>query len=151
MKLVQGRLGIEVSPRAKAAISQAALASQDGNETGGLLLGRDPENTGSIEVVRAAGPGPRATRKPGYFLRDLIYSQRLARLAYEREGLQWIGDWHTHPKGPAHPSTSDVAVYARHLSDRDLDFEAFVAIIVTPHEEHGWDECRLNKFVYQAR
>jgi hypothetical protein len=32
-----------------------------------------------------------------------------------------------------------------------LDFEAFVAIIVTPHEEHGWDECRLNKFVYQAR
>jgi integrative and conjugative element protein (TIGR02256 family) len=141
---------VAVSAGARDAISNAALISRDGRETGGILLGRDPGEKGEIEVVRAAGPGPRAIRRPSYFLRDLNYSRRLARLAYERDRLQWVGDWHTHPHGPDIPSVFDLLTYARHLDDVELKFEAFVAVIVTPNSRFDWGKCRLNSFVYSA-
>jgi hypothetical protein len=148
--ILDGRFSIELAPSARAAIATAAALSEDGKETGGILLGRDPNAGGLIEVLLAAGPGTQAIRGPSYFLRDLHYSRRLARLAYEREGLQWVGDWHTHPRGPAGPSDFDLQTYASHLSDRELNFEAFVAVIVTPHAEFGWGKCQLSAFVYSA-
>lgn len=141
----------ELAPRARAAIATAAALSEDGNETGGILLGRDPDTEGVIKVMLAAGPGPKAIRSRSYFLRDLHYSRRLARLAYDREGLQWVGDWHTHPLGPANPSSFDLHTYTSHLFDRELDFEAFVAVIVTPDAEFGWEHCQLSSHVYAAQ
>lgn len=145
-----GRFSIELAPSARAAIATASVLSEDGNETGGILLGRDPNAAGLIKVLLAAGPGPQAIRCPSYFLRDLHYSRRLARLAYEREGLQWVGDWHTHPRGPACPSSFDLRTYTSHLFDQELNFEAFVSVIVTPHSKFGWTRCHLNTFVYAS-
>jgi proteasome lid subunit RPN8/RPN11 len=148
--ILDGRFSIELAPGARAAIAKAAALSEDGQETGGILLGRDPDAEGLIEVLLAAGPGPHAIRSPSYFLRDLHYSRRLARLVYEREGLQWVGDWHTHPRGPVCPSSFDLWTYAAHLFDRELNFEAFVAVIVTPHAEFDWHRCQLNTYAYSA-
>lgn len=144
------RFSARLRPSALAAIGTAATVSADGRETGGILLGRDSGDDGVIEVVRAAGPGPVAIRRHSYFLRDLAYTKRLARLAFEREGLQWVGDWHTHPRGPDRPSDFDLATYARHLADPELGFDAFVAMIVTPYPQHEWGGCRLSTFVYTA-
>lgn len=148
--ILDGRFSVELAPGARAAIATAAALSEDGKETGGILLGRDPNAGGLIEVLLAAGPGPQAIRRPSYFLRDLHYSCRLARLAYEREELQWVGDWHTHPRGRASPSGFDLQTYASHLADRELSFEAFVAVIVTPHEEFSWGKCQLSTFVISS-
>lgn len=143
-----GEFSVEFAPGVPEAMRKAAALSMDGRETGGILLGRDPEVDGLIKVVRAAGPGPRAIRDRSFFLRDLRYSRRLARLAYEREGLQWVGDWHTHPRGPRGPSGFDLRTYASHLSDSELKFKAFVAVIVTPGHEEEWDECQLSTNVF---
>lgn len=149
MSVIQiGEFSIGFGPGVQAAIATAAALSVDGRETGGILLGRDPDAVGLIKVVCASGPGPHAIRGPSSFLRDLNYSRRLARLAYERERLQWVGDWHTHPQGPRVPSAFDLRTYASHLSNPELNFEAFVAVIVTPDHEQGWDRCQLNASVF---
>lgn len=148
--ILDRRFSIELTQGARAAIAAAAALSEDGKETGGILLGRDPDAEGIIEVLLAAGPGPQALRGRSYFLRDLHYSRRLARLAYEREGLQWVGDWHTHPRGPASPSNFDLHTYTSHLSDRELNFEAFVAVIVTPDAKFGWGKSQLRTYAYAA-
>jgi integrative and conjugative element protein (TIGR02256 family) len=143
-----GKFSVRFAPGVQAAITKASALSVDGLETGGILLGRDPNPDGLIEAVRAAGPGPHAIRGRSCFLRDLSYSRRLARLAFEREGLQWVGDWHTHPRGPQGPSDFDLRTYASHLCDPELNFEAFVAVIVTPVQEQDWDGCLLNANVF---
>nr|WP_256433564.1 Mov34/MPN/PAD-1 family protein [Myxococcus sp. CA040A] len=74
-------------------------------ETGGLLLGQVVD--GEAHVLALTGPGRRARR---------------SRLGYESDGtrdtwlvarvhpqLRYLGDWHTHPGGPAVLSATDVA------------------------------------------
>lgn len=76
-------------------------------ETGGILLGTlEPWN---VTVAGHAGPG--AVRTPAFFLRDLEYAQQMAAVEFERSGAIWIGEWHTHPSGPQHPSATDLDTY----------------------------------------
>jgi hypothetical protein len=62
-----------------------AVRSSDGNETGGLLLGRVEPN-GTAKVRHAGGPGPAAVRSPAFFLRDLYHAQRTAANAFALDG-----------------------------------------------------------------
>ena len=129
---------------ARAAIIRNAAASADGRETGGILLGhhhRYPRPL--LDVVHAAGPGPLAARRAEFFRRDVRHAQAVADLAYRTDGSIWIGDWHTHPGGPALPSTTDLASYRSLLADADLDFEVFLTVIVTPDPATGWTRPRL--------
>lgn len=106
------------SPPPRAAISEAALevifretdVGNDGTETGGILLGFRAD---SFRVTVAGDPGRHAVRHEHSFLRDLRHSQHLAEAAWKRDRSQWIGEWHTHPTGPCHPSRADMLTYAR--------------------------------------
>jgi proteasome lid subunit RPN8/RPN11 len=77
-------------------------------------------------------------------LRDLDYSRRLADEAYDHDGSVWVGEWHTHPRGPAGPSHRDLRTYRELLLDTELAFEEFTAVIVTMDRSqlkmslHGW-------------
>ena len=118
------------------AIAVGARTSEDGNETGGIVLGHD---TGTEFVVTLAGdPGPNAIRTPNRFKRDLEHAQALADTAYDRDGSVWIGEWHTHPRGPAEPSSLDLRTYRSHLADPSLGFDRFLTLIVLPCHDHGW-------------
>lgn len=111
-------------------IAVESARSRDGNETGGILLGEVHAN--GIAQVRVAGEaGPRATRRPTYFLRDLEHARHLADKAFIRDGSVWIGEWHTHLHVPAVPSAQDLHTYQQLLSDPDLDFDVVISIIVT--------------------
>jgi integrative and conjugative element protein (TIGR02256 family) len=96
-------------------------------ETGGILLGR-PELGGYLVSV-AGGPGPNAIHEPDYFLRDLAYAQSLAMVAWTADRSQWIGDWHTHPRGSLRPSAADLRTYRQHLTDPELGFASFLSVI----------------------
>jgi integrative and conjugative element protein (TIGR02256 family) len=122
-------------------IRREAPASGDGSETGGILLGHDLDDT--IHVTIAGDPGPKAERRPDGFLRDLAHSRRLADDAYDEDGSVWIGEWHTHPSGPATPSDIDMNTYGQLLSDPELVFTRIVSIIVTACPVHGWSELTL--------
>lgn len=139
---------LSIADQAAEAMRCAATLSRDGLETGGILLGRDLDERGVIEVVVAGGPGPRALRERTRFSRDFDHSDRLAQLWYDRDGLQWVGDWHTHPHGPAGPSTVDLGSAAQLLADFELGFEAVVTVIVTPGMGGGWRRPRLHPYAF---
>lgn len=132
--LVSIKLDAEISD----AIKKMARKSEDGRETGGILLGHGPDGANVVHVKRAGDPGPKARREPGFFLRDLKYAQELADVAWVEDKTIWVGEWHTHLHGNPRPSQTDLATYAGHLAAAELEFEVFVSIIAVPDPERGW-------------
>ncbi|MFI7520629.1 Mov34/MPN/PAD-1 family protein [Micromonospora globbae] len=126
---------VHLTAVAHAVISRECGRSQDGNETGGILLGH--LHDGVAEVRVAGRPGPTAVRQPAFFLRDLGYAQQLAHDAFTHDGSIWVGEWHTHLAAAPVPSERDLATYARLLADPDLGFETVVAIIAVANPQ--WD------------
>ena len=136
---------VEIRPDAAARIAELAGVSVDGTETGGILLGRGPDASGQILVEEAGDPGPEADRRVDFFLRDLKHAQRLAAEAWERDKAIWVGEWHTHPKGPLQPSPRDLHTYVALMTDAALELRAFVSIIVVPDPD--WTTPRLLPWV----
>ncbi len=133
--------GVEILPEARRRICELAAQSEDGRETGGMLLGRGPDDHGVIVVEQAGDPGPKAQRRTDFFLRDLAHAKRLAEAAWQDGEAAWIGEWHTHPTGLKTPSPRDLVTYAGLLTDPELSFGAFVSIIVVPDPD--WTSPRL--------
>jgi integrative and conjugative element protein (TIGR02256 family) len=119
---------VVLASTAATTIRNEAVRSYDGNETGGILLGRIDD--GTAHVCRAGDPGPAAVRQPAFFLRDLSHAQQLATQAFAHDGSEWIGEWHTHPAAEPVPSTRDLHTYLGLLADPQLRFEAFISIIL---------------------
>ncbi|MGG7507538.1 Mov34/MPN/PAD-1 family protein [Plantibacter sp. YIM 135249] len=107
---------------------EEAQRSDDGFETGGILLGHLVDDV--FVVSCAGGPGPKAIREPHFFLRDLAVARDLASAAWSANGAQWIGDWHTHPTHSLMPSPTDLRSYRTHLREEELQFSAFLAILL---------------------
>jgi integrative and conjugative element protein (TIGR02256 family) len=91
---------------ADAAIRAEAALHPD-EETGGILLGYT--GTGGTVVAAAIGPGPEAKRTASSFVPDAAWQQVELARRYEASGRThtYLGDWHTHPTGPAVPSRRD--------------------------------------------
>lgn len=134
---------IEIVPQVRDRICQLAPESEDGRETGGILLGRGPTEDGVVLVEIAGDAGPRADRRPDYFLRDLSHARDLAAEAWRKTQAVWVGEWHTHPRGEREPSTSDLVTYIRLLGASELEFEVFVSIIVVPGDGDDWEQPKL--------
>ncbi len=85
-------------------VDQATTAAP--NETGGILVGR---RTGaSVEVIAASGPGPNAVRSPTGFTRDGAFCQAFLDDAVRRNaGVDYVGEWHSHPGADSEPSPRD--------------------------------------------
>ena len=136
-------MSIDLDAGVADAIKEMARESEDGRETGGILLGRGPDENGVVNVERAGDPGPNARREPGFFLRDLERAQQLAAEAWVDHKAIWVGEWHTHVHGDPRPSPTDLATYAGHLAAAELEFEVFVSIIAVPDDERGWEDPLL--------
>jgi len=117
--------------------------AEDGNETGGLLLGCDL-GMGPGFVVRHCGdPGPNAVRQPANFARDLAHSTMLAERVAELDGSVWIGEWHTHLAELPMPSAYDLLTYRVLLANREVDFPRLLSLIVLAAEDGGWSPPRI--------
>lgn len=79
------------------------------NETGGVLLGRRTEADGlGASVEHIVGPGPSARHERARFVPDSRWqAHEVEALWRQDQGLQYLGDWHTHPGGSAIPSAMD--------------------------------------------
>jgi integrative and conjugative element protein (TIGR02256 family) len=139
--------GVRISALVMGRIREEAGRSEDGNETGGILLGFEEIRSGSFWVTQAGGPGPKAERSPTFFCRDLDHAERLAEHAFSIDGSQWIGDWHTHPGGPCTLSYVDLRSYREVLGHSDL--EVFLAILLLPGSA-GWLDPRAAAFLVSA-
>ena len=147
-KTPQGPVAVTVTDTCWSAILRHAAAAADGRETGGVLLGHHhlrPQPT--LDVVHAGDAGPDAVRQPVAFRRDVAHAQALADRAYYTDGSIWLGDWHTHPAGPARPSRRDLASYRLLFSDAELAFEVFLAVIVVPGQPQDWHRPRITGWI----
>jgi integrative and conjugative element protein (TIGR02256 family) len=140
---VEGDGSIEIGRETRANIMRMASESEDGLETGGILLGRGPDANGVVQVEIAGDAGPRAERRRDFFLRDLVHARSLAEEAWATSRSIWVGEWHTHPLGGRAPSPSDIRTYVSLLATAELEFEIFTAIIVTPGFQGNWRQPQL--------
>lgn len=122
---------VVIAASAHAAIEAVCADATDGLETGGILLGHQHAD-GHLSVTVAGDPGPNAERRRRSFRRDHDHAQALAGAAYAHDRSVWLGDWHTHPAGPEHPSPVDLRSYVEVLSDHALGFGLFLSIIAVP-------------------
>jgi integrative and conjugative element protein (TIGR02256 family) len=135
--------GVTLTSHAYRQLAIEARHAEDGNETGGLLLGCDL-GMGPGFVVRLCGdPGPNAVRQSTNFTRDLAHSAMLAERAAEIDGSVWIGEWHTHPAGLSMPSAYDLLTYRWLLANREVDFPRLLSLIVLAAEDGGWTPPRI--------
>ena len=120
---------IHISPRALTVITAEAQARSGPEETGGIVLGHDLGH--QILITAAGDPGPGAIHTPTRFRRDLAHAGKLADAAFAHDQSVWVGEWHTHPRGPTRPSRYDLRTYRSFLHDSNLNFDRFLSLIVT--------------------
>lgn len=116
---------------AHTSIETVCRAELRGRETGGVLLGHEHPDRRLVVTV-AGDPGPRAEQTRDAFHRDPKHAHRLAHDRYAHDRSVWLGDWHTHPNGPAHPSPADLRAYASIVGDPTEAITAFLSIIAVP-------------------
>ena len=78
-------------------------------ETGGLLVGYFSADDKDVVITGITGPGPKAKHGRYSFCPDYNADRvEMTRIFEESNGLAWyLGDWHTHPTGPAYLSLLD--------------------------------------------
>lgn len=96
------------------------------SETGGVLMGYWTQSpTGDVggegAVAAVIGPGPRAVHRKWAFVPDHEYQEAEIERIYEACGRRWtyLGDWHTHPDGPALLSNRDRTTLRRIATAED--------------------------------
>ena len=89
------------------AISLADAVSP--NETGGVLMGYWSTNPESVVVTNLVGPGPHAIHKADSFAPDHDFQDGEVARLYKESGriVTYLGDWHSHPRGPLELSLTD--------------------------------------------
>ncbi len=80
-------------------------------ETGGMLFGHYDSACRCVWIDAAAGPAPDSKLSSAYFLNGIEGAEDLVQYYRDRSrGLSaFIGNWHSHPYGPADPSPTDEA------------------------------------------
>ena len=133
-----------VSAEARTLIEREASSSPQ-VETGGILMGYiDPPAT--IHVTHASGPGPAARQTPTAFLRDTSFCAAILHEHYERFGVDYIGEWHSHVMPLQEPTIGDIQTLRGILHDPDYDFPAFAMVLGVVNAERS-SQVELHGFV----
>lgn len=70
-------------------------------ETGGVLMGYRPQDSGGFVITTFIGPGVNAVHKRARFEPDTAWQLGRIQAIYEASSRThtYLGEWHTHPKG----------------------------------------------------
>jgi integrative and conjugative element protein (TIGR02256 family) len=100
------------------------------NETGGMLLGWRLEE--QIVIVALVQAGPRAKHARDRFHPDGAWQQRNLADIYHESGrtITYLGDWHSHPRGPRRPSGADRETAAKVAAEPDARVPEPLTVIV---------------------
>lgn len=113
-------------------------------ETGGQLFGYWTYD-GKPVVLFVLGPGPQAGHYDSFFMQDLDYLKKCARILKEKYGLDHVGEWHSHHQlGLDHPSGHD----SRNISTnmRSLGYKKFLLCIATCNSS----QSSINAFMFDS-
>lgn len=104
-------------------------------ETGGMILGKvcSGESGRSLVVTQVTGPGPKGKLEHCGFRPDVEYYRQVRR---EYGHLEYLGEWHKHPRGWARYSEQDLGQARQILSQEDMS-ELVCPILSTVEAGHG--------------
>lgn len=100
-----GDIEVEIMPAAVSAMLAHRQKSLFSREAGGQMFATLSANRWRIEA--ATGPRNGDRRSRFHFWPDRKAEQEEINRFYER-GLEFVGDWHTHPEDVPRPSSSDL-------------------------------------------
>lgn len=135
--------GVTLTRHAHSQLLTGSQLATDGNETGGILLGRDLGMGSGFVVCHCGDPGPGAVRQPAHFQRDLAHARMLAEQAAKLDGSVWIGEWHTHLLELPIPSMHDLMTYRTLLLDPEIAFPRILSLIILSSEDGRWPSSRI--------
>lgn len=103
------RMNAEALAEVRAEVRRGARVRGDDIETGGMLLGSFDDATGVVYVDKVAGPPTDSYLAEAYFQHGVEGVQERVDAEMARTGRTtgFVGFWHTHPAGAAHPSPTD--------------------------------------------
>jgi integrative and conjugative element protein (TIGR02256 family) len=116
-------------------------------ETGGVLVGYVADRAArQIVVTSVIGPGPAATHRRSRFEPDFEWQQQELERMYEACGRRrtYVGDWHSHPYGPAALSLRDRKTLLRIALHRAA--RAYRPLMLIPVALDGETPPRLSLF-----
>jgi integrative and conjugative element protein (TIGR02256 family) len=134
-----------ISSAAREVIEREAGLYRD-VETGGILIGRIASPV-EIHVTHATGPGPNAVHHPAHFLRDTAYCAGVLREHYDRHGVDYVGEWHSHVGLLREPSDGDLLTLAGIMGDPDYDFHAFAMLLAVKGGRRRRRRLELHGFI----
>ena len=102
-----GGITVTVTPEALRTMLGHGAVSGWRNETGGVLLGRYEDDHRTAAVLDVTGPPAGSSWGRTWFRRgagdlDALLDQRW------KQGIYYLGEWHTHPDSSPAPSPDDV-------------------------------------------
>ena len=101
--------------------------SKVGKEVGGQLFCRFEKN----RVIICSVTGPRSIdRKGQYYFYPARWLERLEIKKKFKQGLHYIGDWHTHPQKKPKPSLMDIKSMKDCFNKSDHELPYFILVIV---------------------
>lgn len=103
------RVTSEALAEARAEVRRGARVRAPQVETGGMVLGAIDDATGIVYVDKLTGPPPDSYLSAAYFHHGVEGTQERVSGEVKRTGSTtgFVGFWHSHPFGPAHPSATD--------------------------------------------
>lgn len=123
---------------ASAALARLALHRQirgTATEAGGQLFARFSENT--IAIEKATGPRRTDRRSIWSFFPDRLAERREIKTLF-KQGLHFVGDWHTHPQARPSPSGTDIESIRDMFQQSRHELSDFLMVIVgTAPAPHG--------------
>jgi integrative and conjugative element protein (TIGR02256 family) len=96
-------------------------------EAGGQLFAKLAGN--QILIQQATGPRPSDKRTRMHFVPDRLAEQReIARM--HKDGLHYVGDWHTHPDAYPVPSMTDIQSIRECVLRSRHELQGFTMVVV---------------------
>jgi integrative and conjugative element protein (TIGR02256 family) len=111
-----------------------ALAETKPNETGGLMFGRIDKRTKTIYVTQISRASPDSESSEYAFHRGIKDVPESVESIMSATGNQiyYVGEWHTHPKGPSQASPTDLKAANAIRANLDrVDMPTHIAIVTS--------------------
>lgn len=112
--------------RSMRGIAVAALP----NETGGILAGRYVDERTCAVVESVSAPPPDSSSGKTWFQRGSSRLRGWLRTRWENRKQSYLGEWHSHPGGSAHPSAPDIRSVQDIASDPTSERPEVVLVII---------------------
>ncbi len=141
-----GITSVRVTPQALTDMEKETRAWYP-RETGGVLLGYHLEE--DVHVTMIVGGGPRARHLVDSFEPDWPWQQEEVARHYQASSrtIEYLGDWHSHPRGVPRPSPKDRGAAKTIATSKDARCATPIMIIVGLRRRE--DRTEVRAYIYR--